>query len=66
MANYTRVNLRQVEDEILELKPWDAVRVPHDKTRAIQAGPNGAEVLVFGAPSTGPGDGEMIPNWWTD
>lgn len=56
----------KVEDDILELKPWDAVRVPHDETRAIQAGPNGAEVLAFGAPSTGPGDGELISNWWTD
>jgi mannose-6-phosphate isomerase-like protein (cupin superfamily) len=54
----------KIEDEILDLKPWDAVRVPPDKTRAIQAGPNGAEVIAFGAPGTGPGDGELIPGWW--
>jgi mannose-6-phosphate isomerase-like protein (cupin superfamily) len=56
----------KIEDDVLELKPWDAVRVANDQTRTLEAGPEGAEVLAFGAPKTGPGDGEMIPNWWAD
>ncbi len=56
----------KIEDDIVELKRWDTVRVPNDKTRCLEAGPDGAEILAFGAPNTGPGDGEMVPNWWTD
>lgn len=59
----------KLDDEIVELRAWDAVRVPPEVTRALEAGPEGAEVLAFGAPNTGgsPGsDAEMVPNWWTD
>jgi hypothetical protein len=43
--------------------------VPAAVTRCIQAGPEGAEVLAFGAPKTGDSpaeDVDMTPNWWTD
>ena len=25
-----------------------------------------AELIVIGAPSTGPGDGDVVPGWWSD
>lgn len=54
----------KIEDEIVELRPWDAVRVAPTPVRAAEAGPDGAVLLVFGA---GPkGDGEPVPGWWTD
>lgn len=56
----------KLEDEIVDLEPWTAVRVPNDTTRALEGGPEGAELLVFGAPNTGPGDAETVPGWWTD
>jgi mannose-6-phosphate isomerase-like protein (cupin superfamily) len=56
----------KIEDEIVELAPFDAVRVPAEATRCLEAGPDGAEVLVTGAPSTGEQDGEMVPGFWTD
>jgi mannose-6-phosphate isomerase-like protein (cupin superfamily) len=58
----------KVDDEIVELKEWDAVRLPPERMRNLEGGPDGAEVLAFGAPSTGPPseDVEMTPNWWTD
>jgi mannose-6-phosphate isomerase-like protein (cupin superfamily) len=56
----------KVDDEILDLAPWDAVRVPAAATRALEAGPEGAEVLITGAPSTQGQDGEMVHGWWTD
>jgi mannose-6-phosphate isomerase-like protein (cupin superfamily) len=58
----------KLDDEIVELKRWDAVRVPPDTTRCFEAGPEGVEILAFGAPRTGASlaDAEMKPNWWTD
>ena len=56
----------KIEDEFVELKVWDAVRVSPDMARALEASPEGAEVLVFGAPNTGNMDAEALPNWWTD
>ena len=58
----------KVGDDVFELKPWSAVRVPPHVMRGIKGGPEGAEVLAVGAPNTGPGDGdEPDPNWtWED
>ena len=56
----------KVGDEILDLKPFDAVRVAKDTMRAYEGGPDGAEIIAIGAPSTGPGDGPMTQGWWQD
>jgi len=56
----------KLEDEIVELKPYDALRVHKDTTRGFEAGPEGAEMIAVGAPHTGPGDADMVNDWWTD
>ena len=56
----------KLDDEIVELKPWDAVRIQRETMRNFEAGPDGAEIIAFGAPNTGPGDGPMTDGWWTD
>ncbi|MDX6412154.1 MAG: hypothetical protein QOE91_1670 [Gaiellaceae bacterium] len=56
----------KIEDEVKDLKPWDAVRVHKDTMRSMEAGEGGAEFLVVGAPSTGPGDGDVVQGWWSD
>ncbi len=56
----------KIEDEVVELKPWDAVRVHKDAMRSFEGGPEGAEILAIGAPSTGPGDGDIVQGWWSD
>ena len=56
----------KLEDEIVELRQWDAVRVPGATKRGLEAGPEGAEVVVVGAPDTGNADAEMDPEFWTD
>jgi quercetin dioxygenase-like cupin family protein len=58
----------KVVDDVIELKPFHAVRVPPHVMRGIRGGPEGAEVIAVGAPNTGPGDGdEPDPNWtWED
>jgi quercetin dioxygenase-like cupin family protein len=57
----------KVGDDELELRPFDAVRVPPHVMRGMKGGPDGAEVIAIGAPNTGPGDGdEPDPSWSWD
>jgi len=56
----------KLDDEVLELRPLDAVRIAKETTRNVEAGPEGAELILFGAPKTGPGDAEVEQEWWTD
>ncbi|MDX6401052.1 MAG: hypothetical protein QOF27_1658 [Gaiellaceae bacterium] len=56
----------KIEDEVEDLKPWDAVRVHKDTMRTFEAGDKGAEFLIVGAPNTGPGDADLVQVWWSD
>jgi mannose-6-phosphate isomerase-like protein (cupin superfamily) len=56
----------KLDDEILDLRQWDVVRIPSGTMRALEGGPGGAEVLAFGAPNTENQDVEMVPHWWSD
>ena len=56
----------KVEEQVHDLKQWDAVRVHRDTMRGLEAGDEGAEFLLIGAPNTGPGDAEMVQDWWND
>jgi mannose-6-phosphate isomerase-like protein (cupin superfamily) len=55
----------KVEDEVVELREWDAIRFDKDTMRNVEAGPEGVEYLAFGA-GKDPTDAEMAPGWWTD
>ncbi|MEA2497117.1 MAG: hypothetical protein QOJ29_5028 [Thermoleophilaceae bacterium] len=54
----------KVEDEEIELGRLDAIRLAPDATRALKAGPEGCEVILFGAPQPAEQDAEMLPGWW--
>jgi mannose-6-phosphate isomerase-like protein (cupin superfamily) len=57
----------KVDDEIIELEEWDAVRVPPGTWRGYEAGPEGLEILVFGAPNVGENPREDVEgerDWW--
>lgn len=56
--------LFKLDDEIIEVEALDAIRVSPEVTRAFEAGDNGLEVIVFGPRRDG--DGEVVPNWWSD
>jgi mannose-6-phosphate isomerase-like protein (cupin superfamily) len=56
----------KLDDDIVELGQWDALRVPAQVTRGFEAGPDGAEILAFGAPSNENKDAEMVEGWWVD
>jgi mannose-6-phosphate isomerase-like protein (cupin superfamily) len=53
-------------DELVELGPWDAVRVAPETIRAFTAGPDGLEVIAVGGPRPEEGDGEMVEITWPD
>ena len=53
-------------DEIVELGTWDAVRVAPELTRGIEGGPDGAEILAFGAPSNENADVQMVSDFWPE
>jgi uncharacterized cupin superfamily protein len=51
-----------VEGEIVELRPWDALRVPASSMRGFEAGDEGLEYLAFGTHTEGD-RGEMADPW---
>jgi len=57
----------KLDEETIELVEWDAVRVPPGTWRGYEAGPDGLEMLVIGAPSLGRGQREDVEgarDWW--
>ena len=56
----------KLDDEVVELNELDAVRVPGSVTRGMEAGPDGAEIVAFGAPNTDNKDAEMVQDFWTE
>ena len=43
----------KLDDEIVEVKKWDVVRVPPGTWQGYEARPGGLEILVFGSPNLG-------------
>ena len=59
----------KVDDEIVEIKEWDAVRVTAGAWRGYEAGSQGLEIIVIGAPNLGEDVREDVHgqrDWWTD
>ena len=59
----------KLDDEIIELRQGDAVRVPPGTWRGYEAGPDGLELLVTGAPNLGDdprGDVDGRRDWWSE
>jgi mannose-6-phosphate isomerase-like protein (cupin superfamily) len=55
----------KVDDEVVELSQWDAIRFDKDTMRNMEAGPEGIEYIAFGAGEDSL-DAEMAPGWWSD
>jgi mannose-6-phosphate isomerase-like protein (cupin superfamily) len=55
----------KVEDEVVELGEWDAIRLDKDTMRDVEAGPDGVDYIAFGA-GDDPQEVEMVQDWWGD
>lgn len=51
-------------EEIVDLKPFDALRVAPSTTRAFEAGDDGLELLAFGGHHEG--DYQLVQDFWVD
>jgi mannose-6-phosphate isomerase-like protein (cupin superfamily) len=56
----------KLDDEIVELRQWDVVRVAPEVIRGVEGGPDGIELIVVGSDRPEDGDGEMFNDWWKD
>ena len=58
----------KLDDETVELKELDALRVGPGVTRNFEGGPEGVDYLAFGAPAVEDKQAEanMEPGWWQD
>ena len=55
-----------LDDEVLELRQWDVVRVAPEVVRCFAAGPEGLEIIAVGGPKPEGGDGVMGTANWPD
>jgi mannose-6-phosphate isomerase-like protein (cupin superfamily) len=56
----------KLDDEIVDLRLWDAIRVAPETVRAFEGGPDGLEIIAIGGSKPEGGDGVTVPDWWTD
>ena len=55
------------DDEVVDLGPWTAVRVPPETARSFRAaGEEDAVFVSIAAPQTGLDDVEFLPDYWED
>jgi quercetin dioxygenase-like cupin family protein len=55
-----------LDDEVLELRQWDVVRVAPEVVRAFEAGADGLSLIAVGGPRPEDGDGVMGPAAWPE
>jgi quercetin dioxygenase-like cupin family protein len=53
-----------LDDEVIDVRQWDVVRVAPEVVRAFEAGPDGLDVIAIGGPKPAEGDGvRATANW---
>ena len=53
-----------LDDDVLELRQWDVVRVAPEVVRAFEAGPSGLDMIAVGGPKPDGGDGVSVTASW--
>lgn len=53
-----------LDDDVIDVKRLDAIRVAPTVARRFEAGPEGLELVVFGPRHEG--DGEVLPDFWAE
>ena len=56
----------KADEDTVDIRQWDVVRVAPEVVRCFEAGPDGLELIAIGSDRPEGGDGEMIPSFWDD
>lgn len=56
----------RLDDEVVELRQWDVLRVAPQVVRSFEGGPEGLELIAVGNDRPEGGDGERVEGHWTD
>jgi quercetin dioxygenase-like cupin family protein len=56
----------RLDDEVVELKEWDVIRVSPPVVRSFEGGPDGLELIAIGSDRPEGGDGEAVEGHWSD
>jgi uncharacterized cupin superfamily protein len=54
----------KLDDEVLDLRAWDTIRIAPATMRCVEGGDEGIEYLAFGAGD--PEQAQMVQGWWSD
>jgi quercetin dioxygenase-like cupin family protein len=55
----------RLDDDIVELRAWDVLRVAPAVIRSFEAGPDGLDVICIGGRKPAGGDTERIDDFWS-
>jgi mannose-6-phosphate isomerase-like protein (cupin superfamily) len=56
----------RLDEEIVELRKWDIIRVAPETIRGLEGGPDGLELIAVGSDRPEGGDGVAVQDWWVD
>jgi mannose-6-phosphate isomerase-like protein (cupin superfamily) len=56
----------KLDDEVIDLRQWDVVRVAPSVARAFEGGSEGLGLIAIGSDRPEGGDGERVDDFWTD
>ncbi len=56
----------KIQDEVLDVRQGDVVRLGRGVWRCTEAGPEGLQYLAVGAPVSDEDDSEIEQGWWSD
>jgi mannose-6-phosphate isomerase-like protein (cupin superfamily) len=54
----------KLDDEIVDVAQWDALRVAPAVLRGFEAGPDGMEIVIAGSDRPEEGDGKLVQDFW--
>jgi quercetin dioxygenase-like cupin family protein len=54
----------KLDDDVVELRQWDVLRVAPEVVRAFEGGPDGLVLIAIGGTRPEGGDGELVRDFW--
>ena len=54
----------KLDDEVVELLPFDVIRVAPEVVRSFEAGPDGLDIICIGGRKPDGADGQKVEDFW--